>query len=469
MKKYLPYIFSSVIALTMGFNAAAQGSSEYGSGLKVKMNEDGSKYIRFIVWNQMWARYIQNNPGTTVAGTPSNGTFDLGARRLRFLAYAQISPRYLILTHIGINNQTFINGGVAGAAGTGGYGLGKKPGLFFHDVWNEYAVIPSMKPGTKEANKFSLYAGMGLHYWHGVSRMTNASTLNFLTVDAPIFNWTNIETSDQFARQFGAYFKGKAGKLDYRVAVNRPFATTQVASKKTLDVAVENNKANKLAYQGYFMYQFLDQESNVLPFTVGTYVGTKKVFNIGGGFYTNPKGAKSYHIQAAGDTALVDHDITQFGLDVFADIPFGGEKNMAVTAYSVFYNLNYGPNYLRNTGIMNVADGTKDPAYTGDVSSAGFGNSRPLLGTGNIWYTQAGFLLPKTISKKVRIQPFAAYTYKKFDAHNGAMNYFDAGANLFLDGHHSKVTLQYSTRPLVKDGVANGNRGEFILQTHIFL
>lgn len=469
MKKKLLYMLSAATALCMGLQSFAQGSIEYNAGLKLKINEDGSKYIRFIVWNQMWARYIQNNPGTTVAGTSANNTFDLGARRLRFLAYAQISPRYLILTHIGINNQTFTNGGVAGGTGTGGYGLGKKPGIFFHDVWNEYAVIPSMKPGTKEANKFSLYAGMGLHYWHGVSRMTNGSTLNFLAVDAPIFNWTNIETSDQFARQFGVYFKGKAGKLDYRVAVNRPFATTQVASKKTLDVAVENNKANKWAYQGYFMYQFLDQEANVLPFTVGTYVGTKKVFNIGAGFYTNPKGSKSYHINTPGDTALIDHNITQFGVDVFADIPFGGEKNMAFTGYSVLYNLNYGPNYLRNTGIMNVADATKDATYTGDVSSAGFGNARPLLGTGNIWYTQAGLLLPKTISKKVRIQPFAAYTYKKFDAHETSMNYFDAGANFFLDGHHSKVTVQYSTRPLVKDGAANGNRGEVILQTQIYL
>lgn len=467
MKKYLSICLMCALAATS--TAFAQGSADYGGGLKIKLNDDGSKYLRFIIWNQMWARYIQNNPGTMVAGTPANSTFDLGARRLRFLAIAQISPRYLILTHVGINNQTFINGGVAGAAGTGGYGLGKKPGLFFHDAWNEYAVIPAMKPGTKEANKFSLYAGMGLHYWNGVSRMSSASTLNFMTVDAPVFNWTNIETGDQFAREFGMYFKGKAGKLDYRLAVNRPFATNQVASKKTLDVAVENNSAGKWAYQGYLMYQFLDQESNALPFTVGTYVGTKKVFNIGAGFYTNPKGSKSYHVNSPSDTTLRDHNIMQIGADVFADIPFGGDKNMAVTAYSSFYNLNYGPKYLRNTGIMNVADAAKDPAYTGDVSSAGYGNARPLLGTGNIWYTQVGFLLPKNISKKVRVQPFAAYTYKKFDAHNKAANYFDGGANFFLDGHHSKVTLQYSTRPLIKEGAPNGNRGELILQTQIYL
>jgi hypothetical protein len=34
-----------------------------------------------------------------------------------------------------------------------------------------------------------------------------ASTLNFLTIDAPIFNWPLIENSDQFARQMGLFAK----------------------------------------------------------------------------------------------------------------------------------------------------------------------------------------------------------------------------------------------------------------------
>jgi hypothetical protein len=37
----------------------------------------------------------------------------------------------MILAHFGINNQTFINGGGSGTSGTGGYGNGKKPQLFF--------------------------------------------------------------------------------------------------------------------------------------------------------------------------------------------------------------------------------------------------------------------------------------------------------------------------------------------------
>jgi hypothetical protein len=109
----------------------------------------------------------------------------------------------MIVTHFGINNQTFTNGGAAGTSGTGGYGAGKKPGLFFHDAWNEYALVLPEKD-----KKFSLSLGGGLHYYMGLSRATMASTLNFLTIDAPIFNG-RTENSDQFADKWVYSPKGK--------------------------------------------------------------------------------------------------------------------------------------------------------------------------------------------------------------------------------------------------------------------
>jgi hypothetical protein len=77
----------------------------------------------------------------------------------------------MIVTHFGINNQTFTNGGAAGSSGTGGYGAGKKPGIFFHDAWNEYALV------LPEKKKFSLT--MGVDCLHGIIKRTMASTLNF--------------------------------------------------------------------------------------------------------------------------------------------------------------------------------------------------------------------------------------------------------------------------------------------------
>lgn len=74
--------------------------------------------------------------------------------------------------------------------------------------------------------------------------MTMGSTLNFLTVDSPIFTWPLIDNSDQFARQLRMFAKGKYGKLEYRFSLNKPFATDLVPANVTdpsKAVAVDNN------------------------------------------------------------------------------------------------------------------------------------------------------------------------------------------------------------------------------------
>jgi hypothetical protein len=107
-----------------------------------------------------------------------------------------------------------------------------------------------------------------------------------------------------------------------------------------------------------------------------------------------------------------------------------------------------------------------------NIASSG-GNAQPTIGTGTIFYTQAGFLLPKnTLGKVGRLQPFVAYTYKDFEALQESSSQFDIGANLHLEGHHSKVTLQYSQRPVYgADGRLNPDKksaGEFIVQTMLY-
>ena len=458
MKKLL-----TISGLFFSILLSAQGSLDYGGGLKFNINPEGSKYMRFIVWNQIWLRSTELNPGTNIGDESVDNFQDAGLRRLRVLAYAQISPRYMILTHIGINNQTFINGGAAGTAGTGGYGAGKKPGLFFHDAWNEYAVVL-----PQESKPFSLSIGAGLHYYMGLSRMTMSSTLNYLTVDAPIFNWPLIENSDQFARQIGLFAKGKYDRFEYRFSINKPFATNQTPVNVTSELnarAVDNNNSAQWSKAGYVEYQFLDKESNFLPFKVGSYLGTKKMFNIGTGFYTAPSAT-----QTSVNGVKKEHPINLLSGDVFLDMPVGAkEKKMAITAYSVFYDYDFGPNYLRNVGIMN--EGITQPNYTGSPALAGPGNLQALIGSGNIWYTQAGILLPnKNAKPKVRIQPFGAYTYKNFDALDKSSNQFDIGANFFLDGHHAKITTQYSTRPVYTNPSAiDSNKGELIVQLQIYL
>jgi hypothetical protein len=57
----------------------------------------------------------------------------------------------------------------------GGYGAEKKR-FIFHDAWNEYAVI------ARKEDKFC-YSVLDCTTM-GLSRLTMASTLNFLTIDA---------------------------------------------------------------------------------------------------------------------------------------------------------------------------------------------------------------------------------------------------------------------------------------------
>jgi hypothetical protein len=431
--------------------------------LTLKLNNTGSKYVRFIMWHQFWVTARQNNPGTRdvnnqlIDGT--NGTnpwsTDIALRRSRFLAYAQVSPRVMILTHWGINNQSFINGATVlnGPSPTStASNQGKKPQLFLHDAWTEFRVVPQ-----------KLYVGVGLHYWNGVSRLGSHSTLNFMTLDAPIFNWHNIEATDQFARQFGIYAKGQLGKLDYRIALNKPFVNgTAPALVQKNGVAV-NSFTEKYATTGYLNWMFWDKEFNVLPFYVGSYLGAKKALNIGAGWY-HQNGGSLY--KTATDSTSQTH--TAIGADIFLDLPINKEKGTAVSVLATLYYLDYGKNYLRNIGILNEHT-TPPPTAT---SFAGGGNAQPTIGTGTIGYIQAGYALPK-LKNGTSFMPYATATYKDFERLRDPSFQWGLGMNYFVTGHNAKITPEYQTRPVYKvegtDIVKDGSRGQFILQTHVFL
>jgi hypothetical protein len=106
-----------------------------------------------------------------------------------------------------------------------------------------------------------------------------------------------------------------------------------------------------------------------------------------------------------------------------------------------------------------------------------------MIGTGTIFYGEAGYLLPKkTIDKAGKLQVFATGTYKDFEAVAQPGFQYGAGVNWFIDGHHAKLTLKYRTRTLYgndPDGPTGPEKqrlnpgreqaGELILQAHIYL
>jgi hypothetical protein len=76
---------------------------------------------------------------------------------------------------------------------------------------------------------------------------------------------------------------------------------------------------------------------------------------------------------------------------------------MAVTGYSVLYDYDFGPNYLRNVGIMNI--GSVDPNFTGSRAIAGAGNAQPTIDLEIFGTHKRVFYYHKDAKPKIRIQP----------------------------------------------------------------
>ena len=448
--------------------------------MKIKLDSTGQKYIKFMTWATVWLRHTRANPGTAVDGIAKNNWSDISLRQFRLVTISQLSPRYLIFADIGVDNQGISFGGIAGGGNTGNGGssfngtLGKKPALYLHDLWNEYAIITDVNERTKVQRPVSLYVGTGLHYWMGISRMTTSSSANYLALDVPLFNWPLVDESDQFARQLGVYFKGNAGPVSWRWAVNKPFSVITPAVAFAPEApdsayAVDNNAPGKLATTGYAAWQFFQRESTLLPYTTGSYVGTAKVLNLGAGYYYSGE-ATTTQVSNSANSAFIRHAISCWAVDLFADLPFGPKaKNWAFTGYAVYYHFAMGPGYLRNQSIMN-ANVSRAEGYEGKVSQAGFGNLAPVTGTGNTWYGQAGVLLPRDVLAGVRLQPFGEFSRQVFDRYgNSVFTWWSAGGNVYLDGHHSRVSFKYQTRPLVMEGRQEGSKGSFIIATQVYL
>ncbi|WP_179376907.1 hypothetical protein [Winogradskyella wichelsiae] len=374
----------------------AQGSPDYSGGLKFKFNEDGSKYLRLISWAQVQANY--NTDETFDGNGNENSKLNFNLRRARVLMFAQINKDFLILTHFGLNSLT------SSTLSPTGKGDGSQ--LFFHDVWAQYNV------GENHT------VGGGLHYFNGISRLNNQSTLNIMTLDNNRQSWATIGLSDQFARHLGVFMKGKFNKLQYRVAVNDASvfsldSRTAVAGGDAVYNGRSNlgSKAAGKTYAGYFDYHFLDQESNFLPYKVGTYLGEKKVFNIGAGFFLHPEGSV-IDTGTALSPNLEGEDVSIFAVDAFYDTPIG-ENGSAITAYAVYQNSDYGKNYLYS-------------AY----------------GTGSMLYGHVGYVLNGD-KLKTRFQPYLSYGTHSYDAVDDNRSTLGVGINAYMSGHNSKLTLEY--------------------------
>ena len=371
-------------------NVDAQYASEYSGGLVVKLTPEGKKYVRFILWGQTWFQdYEGRNP---------NDGFSI--KRARVLAYSQINDRFMILTHFGANGIYDNNLHPTGKS--------NDVTLFLHEMFLQYKITDN------------LALGAGIHNFGGISRGNGQGSINTLMLDNNRADWTTLGLSDQFANHLGIFAKGRLGKLNYRLAVNDALTNTLDGNAGT---AIGNGQEKylgkailgkgKYAFSGYFDYQFLDQESNALPYRVGTYLGSKKVFNVGAGFFNH-----SNAIVKNDDGNLIGENVSHFAVDAFYDAPVG--KSSSITGYAKFQNSNMGDQYTQ-------------------------GN---VVGDGNQFSGHIGYLLPKKAKEdqgiyRNRIQPYVGYSYRDFKGLKEAANELKIGGNWYIDGQNAKISVEY--------------------------
>jgi hypothetical protein len=446
-----------VIFLLMGVNfiVSAQDKPKEIEEMKLKLNEDGSHYLKATFLNQVWVRYNESNPYTTVMGEKANNTFDIGLRRTRIQFYGQLTDHVFFYTQFGQNNFNFLAGQNATNSGN------RKFQAFFHDALGEYKVW--------KAND-RLIIGGGLTIANGLSRFSQPSIGSIMTMDVPIFAQATVDQTDEFSRKLSAYVRGQLGKLDYRLVLSDPFPIT---SNGTPAPALSQNATfaqvgHTKQFQGFFAWNFFDTESHTTPYMTGTYLGKKKVLNLEAGFITQKKATWTR------ETALSDtvyHAMNLFSAALFYDAPLNIEKGNALSAYLGYYATDYGDGYLRYNGIMNPANGL---ATGSPVNGASFGNAFPMFATGQVVYAQVGYLFKRDLLGEGNgtLMPYASLMSADYDRLSDRMNVMNVGVNWLIKGHTSKLTLDYQNRPVYKSEgtnlVKDGTRGQVVLQYQIF-
>lgn len=390
--------------------------------LKKNFSEDGKYYIKATFLNQAWLRYNQSNPGTMVLGEPTDETFDIGLRRTRMQLFGQLTDHLFFYTQFGMNNFNYLSANAGN----------RKLQAFFHDALAEYHVF---------AGQNYLKIGAGLTITNGLSRFSQPSIGSIMTLDVPVFAQATVDQTDEFSRKLSLYARGQLGRLDYRIALTDPFPiTTSGASIPPINAdATFASMGHHKQYQGLFIWNFFDKEPNTTPYMTGTYLGKKKVLNLeAGAIYQQAATWTSDGV----DTSF--HNMFHWSVAAFLDMPLNKEKGNAISAYAGFFSMDYGPNYVRNNGVMNPGQSTN-----ANASFNGTGSAFPMMGTGTTIYVQLGYLMKQDLLKKSgTLMPYASMQYSQFNKLDDPSVVLDGGINWLIKGHAQKLSLGLQNRPV---------------------
>jgi hypothetical protein len=433
MRKFTHTLIAAALIGLFGGKLAAQSTQPVAAvppapereNLRLNLNADGSRFFQATFLNQTWLRYNESNPGTTILSKPAPNSFDIGLRRTRIQLFGQITKRTFIYFQFGQNNFNYLSA----TAGN------RKIAAFFHDAVGEYKV--TRNDGLK--------IGAGLTITNGLSRFSQPSISSIMTLDVPVFAQATVDQTDEFSRKLSVYARGQVGHIDYRFALSDPFPI-QTNGSTPPAIATHANFAQQghsKQFQGLLQWQFFDKDAHTTPYATGTYLGKKKMLNVGVGAIYQPDAMW----RLSNNDTVFEPMLLLCG-DVFLDMPVNKETGTAVSAYAGYYHLDYGRDYLRYNGIMNPANGTTQANAVGGVGPT-FGNAVPMFGTGSTIYAQAGYKFKNDLlgDGHGTLMPYASWTHSNYERLADPVDVYDVGINWLISGHNSKLSLDYQSRP----------------------
>ncbi|MCU0416049.1 MAG: hypothetical protein MUE33_02575 [Cytophagaceae bacterium] len=414
--------------------------------LKWEIGANGKQYIQLSGLLQSWMRYNEFNPSTTINGVDENAIIDFGIRRMRLQLLGQLSPKVFFYTQLGMNSFSFISE--------------RKFGLFFHDITGEVECIEK-----------KLTIGMGLNAWVGPLRFSSPSVGTIMGLDLPLFQQTTNDINDQFVRRMGIFAKGNLGRLNYRISVSKPFivnysaavpipgAQAGVPKLGAMGYGVSTFATDnpKLQYNTYLIFNIKDVETNKIPYNVGTYLGKKTIFNIGGGIQFQPDAMWYKELNTTtGSSDTIRQNLTILGIDVMWEKKLFKSDDM-LHLYGAWMYSNYGKNYVRNFAPMNPTDAGYGNYNTTTLYKSGTGLAFPMNGTGHTIYAQVGYKFKENLLKHHgTLMPYTMIQYSLFDALNKGIAVYDIGLHWLWIQHNVKTSINYQNRPyLTQDTIGS--------------
>lgn len=104
MKSLAKTFLIVIISFLLSLNLIAQNELEIPD-LRWNLNDDQTSFAGILITNQIWTRYIENNPDKN--GVEQYPDFDLGIRRSRLIFYTYLIDKMFIYTQVGMDGLTY--------------------------------------------------------------------------------------------------------------------------------------------------------------------------------------------------------------------------------------------------------------------------------------------------------------------------------------------------------------------------